>query len=154
MTASKNMPNPVTIQLLSSSKPVLEYIRPSHWWQKASYRLYFPLKAGDMIIPEGFTTHLASIPKLLLSLMPANIDYLPVIIRHEFEINNYSSYKKCVQANKNCKQQLIQQLETKKQLIPTYNKLASILNKYQINILYLCLKISTLFKFISTCLNR
>lgn len=153
MKIQKTTKNPVTIQLLSSNRLIVECIPNSHWWQKASYRLYFPLKTGKITIPEGFIVSLSSVPKFLLPLIPANINYLPVIIRHEFECNNYSLYKTCTQADKNCKEYLLELIDMTRTIKKPSN-LSLKCRKCRIKILYFLLKITTTYKFIRAYWGR
>jgi len=90
--------------IVENAKPIIEpiskeadniyervHVRPMH---KDRYKLLKEFRYKDIIVPVGFETNGADIPRIFWSLLPPNrADYLPAVIIHDY-LCDLAEYKK------------------------------------------------------------
>lgn len=67
----------------------VEVISPASWYGRTTYRLLENKQVGDFIVPAGFITDGATIPRFLWCLLPPNGSYFDEAVLHDYLVRNY-----------------------------------------------------------------
>jgi len=72
------------------SKIIVEFIPAPHWWKKSNWKLHkkYETANGHYVIPKGFVSDGASIPRALLRVFSPTGRYFGAAILHDYLLKN------------------------------------------------------------------
>ncbi len=76
-----------------SKSLIVKHIAPRSWWRKTCWQLYQDLDTGHGIVPVGFETDGASVPRILWWLFNPMGIYAKAAVLHDYRLTEFDSHK-------------------------------------------------------------
>ncbi len=71
---------------------IFEHIPASHWHQNTRWRVVEPVEIDGVLIPKGFVTDGASVPRMLWWLFPPTGRYMEAALLHDYLLQEHPRY--------------------------------------------------------------
>lgn len=79
----------------------VEIITPATWKGQVTYRLTVPLAIGDLVVPAGFVTDGATVPRLFHFLFPPVAEYFAAAVAHDYALQSGADWNQALRIFKN-----------------------------------------------------
>lgn len=80
----------------------VEILLPNHWWQRPLYELTKTIECAGHIVPAGFISDGATVPRILWPVFPPIGRYLKATLVHDYYLQLGHQRKTCDQHFKQC----------------------------------------------------